>query len=93
MRPASPPTWPGREAGWLGDERLARLGFTTAAALRYPVGCLDQMLPVVTDPAQGAATEALLGYPLEVLVEAYGALWPVQVALAEEARALLPLAG
>ena len=27
-----------REAGWAGDERLVRLGFTADAALRYTVG-------------------------------------------------------
>ena len=29
-----------REAGWAGDERVVRLGFTAAAALRYSVGTL-----------------------------------------------------
>ena len=80
-----------REAGWLGDERLVRLGFTADAALRYIVGCLYLMLPMVTDPAQQPLEEALLGYPLEEVMEAYIALWPFQFELAEEARALLPL--
>jgi hypothetical protein len=82
-----------REARWLGDERLVRLGFTADAALRYGVGCLYLMVPAVTDPAQQPLVEALFGYPLPEMVDAYAALWPFQFALAEEARALLPLAG
>jgi hypothetical protein len=82
-----------REAGWAGDERLVRLGFTAAAALRYTVGTLRLVLPGVTDPALYPVMEALFRRPLAEVVEAWAELWPFQRGLAEEARALLPLVG
>ena len=82
-----------REAGWAGDERLVRLGFTAAAALRHTVGLLRLVLPVVSDPALRPVVEDLFGRPLEEVVEAWAELWPFQFGLAEEARALLPVVG
>ena len=82
-----------REAGWAGDERLVRLGFTAAAALRHTIGLLRLMLPVVTDPALRPVVEDMFGRPLEEVVEAWAELWPFQFGLAEEARALLPVVG
>jgi hypothetical protein len=82
-----------REAGWAGDERLVRLGFTAAAALRHTVGLLGQIVPVVSDPTLRPAMEELFGRPLEEVVGAWAELWPFQFELAEEARALLPLVG
>jgi hypothetical protein len=82
-----------RDAGWAGDERLVRLGFTAAAALRHTVGLLRLVLPVVSDPAQRPAMEDLFGRPLEEVVEAWAELWPFQFGLAEEARELLPVIG
>jgi hypothetical protein len=82
-----------REAGWAGDERLVRLGFTTAAALRHTVGLLRLILPVVCDPALRPAMEELFGHPLEEVVEVWAELWSFQFELAEEARALLSTVG
>jgi hypothetical protein len=78
-----------REAGWAGDERLVRLGFTAAAALRHTVGLLGQIVPVVSDPTLRPAMEELFGRPLEEVAAAWAELWPFQFELAEEARALL----
>jgi hypothetical protein len=78
-----------REAGWAGEERLVRLGFTSAAALRHTVGLLRLVWPVVADPALRPDIEELFGRTLEEVVEAWAELWPFQFALAEEARALL----
>ena len=39
-----------REAGWVGDERLVRLGFTADAALRFTVGALRLVLPLADRP-------------------------------------------
>jgi hypothetical protein len=78
-----------REAGWVGDERLVRLGFTAAAALRLTVGMVQLLLPVVTDPALPAEVEDLFGRPPEEVVAGWADLWPYQFGLAEEARALL----
>jgi hypothetical protein len=82
-----------REAGWAGDERVVRLGFTAAAALRFTIGAVGPVLPVVTDPALRLIEEDHFGRPLEEVVEAWAALWPFQFELAEEARALLPAVG
>jgi len=82
-----------RDAGWAGDAPLVRLGFTAAAALRYTIGTLPLELSMVTDPALRSVVEALIGRPLEEVVEALVELWPFQFGLADEARALLPLAG
>lgn len=78
-----------REAGWVGDERVVRLGFTAAAALRHTVGLLRLVWPVVSDPALHPVVEDLFKRPVEEAVEAWAALWSFQFGLAEEARALL----
>jgi hypothetical protein len=82
-----------REAGWAGDERLVRLGFTANAALRHTVGLLAPMLQVVTDPALPADVEAFFGRSFAQVLEGWAELWPFQFELAEEARALLPTVG
>src|SRR4051812_14130491 len=82
-----------REAGWNGDERLVRLGFTADAALHVTVGALRQALPLMTDPTLHPFVEDLLGLPLADAVEAWTELWPFQFELADEARALLPAVG
>ena len=78
-----------REAGWVGDERLVRLGFTADAALRTTVGLIRVMLPLVAEPALRPVVEERFGHPLEEVVDAWAELWPFQFELAEEARALL----
>jgi hypothetical protein len=82
-----------REAGWVGDERLVRLGFAADAALRHSIGLLREILPLVSDPARRRVVEDLFGRPLEAVVESWAALWPFQFGLAEEARALLGAVG
>ena len=82
-----------RDSGWAGDERVVRLGFTAAAALRLTVGMVRLLLPVVTDPAPRPVMEDLFGSPFAEVVEGWAELWPFQFELAEEARALLPAAG
>ena len=82
-----------REAGWTGDERLVRLGFTVDAALRTTIGLLRVILPLVSEPARRPVVEDRFGYPLEEVVEAWAELWSFQFELAEEARALLRAVG
>jgi hypothetical protein len=82
-----------REAGWAGDERLVRLGYTANAALRHTVGLVRYLLPTVTDPAPPPWVEDLLGRPFAEVVEGLAELWPFQFELADEARALLPAVG
>jgi Phosphotransferase enzyme family len=82
-----------REAGWAGEERLVRLGFTAAAALHNTIGLLAPVLPMVTDPTLRSAVEDMLGRPFAEVVEGWADLWPFQFELADEARAMLPAVG
>ena len=82
-----------REAGWAGDERLARLGFAADAALRTTVGLLRVIVPLVAEPDRRPVAEDRFGRPLEDVVVAWAELWPFQLRLAEEARSLLPAIG
>ena len=82
-----------REAGWVGDERLARLGFTADAGLHSSVGLLGRIWSRVSDLAQRPVVEDQFGRSLEAVVAAWAELWPFQFALAEEARALLRAVG
>jgi hypothetical protein len=82
-----------QEAGWAGDARLVRLGFAAAAALRYTVGALRLVLPLLADPALHPVAEGIFGRPLAEVVAAWVELWPFQAGLAAEARALLPIVG
>jgi len=78
-----------REAGWAGDERLARAGFAGVAGLRYTVGTTRFLLPLLEDPAAGARVEARLGLASGALPGAFAALFPFFLALADEAESLL----
>jgi hypothetical protein len=82
-----------REVGWMGDERLVRLGFTAAAALRYTVGAVQLELPLILDPSLGPAVENVLGHSLEEARQVWEEVWSFQLQLAEEARRLRPLVG
>jgi hypothetical protein len=78
-----------REAGWTGNERVVRLGFTAAAALRHTVGLLPAILQLVSDPARRPVVEDVFGRPLEEVAACWAELWPFQFEIAEEARALI----
>ena len=78
-----------REAGWVGDERLVRLGFAADAALRHTVGLLRVIVPLIAEPARRSVVEDRFGRPLDDVVAAWAELWPLQFELAEEARTLL----
>jgi hypothetical protein len=82
-----------RDAGWTGDERLVRLGYTANAALRHTVGLVRHLLPAVTDPAPPPWVDDLFGSQFAEVVEGWSELWSFQFELAEEARALLPTVG
>ena len=48
------------EAGWLGDPRLAQLGFAIGAALRYDVGAIRLILPFLL--TEGLELDAPSGF-------------------------------
>lgn len=82
-----------RDAGWVGDERLVRLGFAIDAALRHPLGLLRVIVPLVSESTRRTVVEDRFGRPLEEVVAVWADLWPFQIALAEEARGLLRAIG
>lgn len=78
-----------RQAGWEGSERDARAGHAATAALRYTVGTVRFLLPVLLDRALGGELARLLGRPLAAIAEGTARVLPLFLALADEAGALL----
>jgi hypothetical protein len=77
-----------RSAGWTGPERLVRLGYTTAAVLRYGVGVI-QFLPSFLDETQRVYWEQALGHPAEELADHAIPIHQFLLRLADEAYELL----
>ena len=75
-----------------GDERLVRLGFTAAAALRYTVGSV-RLCCRGDDPALHPDMGRHVRAPTRRGGGGWAELWPFQLGLAEEARTLLPVVG
>lgn len=80
-----------RAAGWAGEARLARLGFTAAAGLRYAIGRLRLTVPMTMDPALRSRVEQMMGLSIAEVVAAMNALCVFEDELAAEARSLLHL--
>lgn len=78
-------------AGWDGDGRLARLGFTAAAALRYAIGRLRLTVPMTMDPALRSHVEEMMGLTIAEVVAAMNALCAFEDEMGAEARSLLHL--
>ena len=76
-----------REAGWRGDERVVRLGFTATVALRYALNCFP--LRAFGDEGAQARLTASFGYAtFGQLVDWTAELRAYAFELADEARAL-----
>jgi hypothetical protein len=74
-----------RSSGWNGDSRLARLGYTASAALRYAV--IPMWASVVG--GRGRAVGQLSGETIEVYLERTARLVTLLCDLAGEARELM----
>ena len=82
------------ESGWRGDPQLVRLGYASAAALRYGVGVLRLMLPFLLDETLQPMAEQFWGRPFQVLCEAWSIVNSrFTLRLAEEARELMDKLG
>jgi hypothetical protein len=77
-----------RDAGWEGDPRLVRLGFTASAACKYIEGLMISSR-FITDPNSIPAMESIFGHPYSEVIAEYGALFRFAFALADEARDLM----
>lgn len=75
-----------REAGWHGDGRLARLGYTASAALLWG---LPTWLPLIPTEQGRAFLEGFLGRPIGESLERWAAMLDLLLDLGDEARALL----
>jgi hypothetical protein len=77
-----------RDAGWAGDERLVRLGYAAATALRF--GPFSGFVDLIgADDALLASEEPVTGAPFDAVLDRFAALQPFVLALADEARDLL----
>ena len=76
-----------QEAGWQGDPRLARLGYTTACAARWGVVGL-WWIQSLGDAVREAELETHWNRPLQVLASQWGKTIMYLLGLAEEAYQL-----
>jgi hypothetical protein len=75
-----------RDAGWAGDERTARLGYTTAIGLRYGLNCFP--VRAFHDEVLRARLEQSVGWTLEQIVDWFAGFRVFALDLADEARSL-----
>ena len=77
-----------RDAGWQGDPRQVRLGYTAAVALRCLV-TIGQILPTVLDESQHSLTLQIVGHPIGEVLDHNAAWHRFQFGLADESLELL----
>jgi hypothetical protein len=76
-------------AGWQGEPRQVRLGYAAAGALRYGVGTLRLMLPVLLDETLHPIVEQIIHHPIDRLCDCWGmVLKSFTLRLADEALRL-----
>jgi hypothetical protein len=78
-----------RAAGWQGDERLARFGYTASAALFAGLGHLGVFLLFLLDEQKWPEAEQILGHPVNDFFAQYAELQPFLLDLGEEAMVLM----
>jgi hypothetical protein len=78
------------EAGWSGDHRLVRLGYTLATSLRYAALVpLTVTLPLLRNEARVDAVAQILGRSVDEVLEAFAFSIRYSLELGEEARGLI----
>jgi len=77
------------QAGWHGDPRLVRLGYTAGSGLRYGIRYLQLITSVLIDERRHAWAEQLYGRPIEEQADHGTAYFRFLLDLAAEARLLL----
>lgn len=78
-----------RDAGWAGDERLVRLGYTASAALRYGFMATADVLRSTFDAAQAGNAERAQGRAFADILADRAALVYLLLERADEALALV----
>jgi hypothetical protein len=79
-----------RDAGWQGDLRLARFGQTVTAALTFGVAFSVIIAGLLQSPDAAATGEAIIGHPIDEIVEQWTEMLPFLLDLGDEALALMP---
>lgn len=77
------------DAGWRGDPRAVRLGYTGTTALRYGPGITGELLRLILDPSNHAWAAQAYGWPMAELCDRFGEQILVGLQYADEARRLL----
>jgi hypothetical protein len=77
-----------RDAGWQGDPRQVRLGYT-AASLRYRFADLWRVLPLFADERLHGMAKRLMGRPIEQIADLYAQVGDLVDRLTDEARELV----
>ncbi len=78
-----------QEAGWQGDPRTARFGYTASLALRYGLSCLRRPLSYGLDESGRAWVEQVRGRPIGDVLDHFAAVHRFVLDRADEARELL----
>ena len=78
-----------REAGWQGDVRLARFGYTTTAALVTGVAFAMFMSQLVSTPEGIRFIESVIGHELDIVLKQWALIEPFLLDLGDEALDLL----
>jgi hypothetical protein len=81
-----------QDAGWQGDARLARLGYTVPASLGT-VLCSFYWLVAMQDAEGLAFLDSFFEYPLEAMIDQWRVTLPFFLDLGDEALALVATAG
>ena len=76
-----------REAGWHGDPRGVRLGYT-AAGVRYLFPELGRWLAIILDESLHAAVEQMAGPPIGEVIDSFARMRRLLFSKLEEAREL-----
>jgi hypothetical protein len=77
-----------REIGWMGEERLVRLGYAASLSLRF-VALTGPILAALAGEDERPRLEAAFGMTLETVLDRYAAMQPFLLELADETRSLL----
>jgi len=79
-----------RDAGWRGDPRQVRLGYT-AASLRYRLGELERVMSLILDESQHFFVAQAFGCPIEEIEDHFAQVGSLIDSLTDEARQLMDI--
>jgi hypothetical protein len=82
-----------RDAGWQGDPRLVRLGYTAAASLRYTFAEIGRFLTMILDGRLHASAQQAMGRSIEEALDHRAQVACCFDCLADEARKLMDVLG